>query len=68
LIVATRRYFKRVDNTWIKFTKNYAVLIKKEGEKTITKEPVGTRLFVPLLSEFEKWGFKKLFSMAPEVL
>jgi len=38
-------------------------LVKEDG-----KEPVGTRVFVPLLAEFDQWGYKKLFSLAPEVL
>jgi large subunit ribosomal protein L14 len=63
LVVATRHYFRRQNNTWIKFSKNYAVLVKKEN-----KEPVGTRVFVPLLVEFDQWGYKKLFSQASEVL
>jgi len=49
LIVATRHYFRRQNNSWIKFSKNYAVLVKKDS-----KEPVGTRVFVPLLSEFDQ--------------
>jgi len=63
LVVATRRYFHRLNNTWVKFSKNYAVLVKKES-----KEPIGTRVFVPLLAEFDEWGYKKVFSLAPEVL
>ena len=63
LVVTTRRYFHRLNNTWIKFSKNYAVLVKKES-----KEPIGTRVFVPLLAEFDEWGYKKVFSLAPEVL
>jgi len=63
LVVATRKYFHRHSNSWIKFSKNYAVLVKKEN-----KEPVGTRIFVPLLAEFDEWGYKKVFSLAPEVL
>jgi large subunit ribosomal protein L14 len=49
LIVTTRKYFHRRKNTWIKFSKNYAVLVKKEN-----KDPVGTRVLVPLLAEFDK--------------
>lgn len=63
LIVTTRKYFHRRNNVWVKFSKNYAVLVKKE-----TKEPIGTRIFVPLLTEFDEWGYKKVFSLAPEVL
>ena len=49
LIVATRQRFRRHNNTWIKFSKNYGVLVKKES-----KEPIGTRVFVPLLTEFDE--------------
>ena len=63
VIVATKNHFRRQNNTWIKFSKNYAVLVKEDG-----KEPVGTRVFVPLLAEFDQWGYKKLFSLAPEIL
>ncbi|WNE39967.1 MAG: 50S ribosomal protein L14 [Mycoplasmataceae bacterium] len=63
VVVATRRHFRRQNNTWVKFSKNYAILVKEDG-----KEPIGTRVFVPLLSEFDQWGYKKLFSLAPEIL
>ncbi|CFW93088.1 50S ribosomal protein L14 [endosymbiont DhMRE of Dentiscutata heterogama] len=79
LVVATRRYFHRQNNTWIKFSKNYAVLVKKErkikdeGKKKrkiikVVKEPVGTRVFVPILAEFDQWGYNKILSLAPEIL
>lgn len=63
LIVTTRCQFRRCNNSWIKFSKNSAVLVKEKG-----KEPVGTRILVPLLAEFDEWGYKKIFSLAPEVL
>ena len=63
VVVATRRHFRRQNNTWVKFSKNYAILVKEDG-----KEPIGTRVFVPLLSEFDQWGYKKIFSLAPEIL
>ncbi|MDR1670105.1 MAG: 50S ribosomal protein L14 [Spiroplasmataceae bacterium] len=63
VVVATRRHFRRQNNTWVKFSKNYAILVKEDG-----KEPIGTRVFVPLLAEFDQWGYKKIFSLAPEIL
>lgn len=63
VVVTTRRHFRRQNNTWVKFSKNYAILVKEDG-----KEPIGTRVFVPLLSEFDQWGYKKIFSLAPEIL
>ncbi|WNE41066.1 MAG: 50S ribosomal protein L14 [Mycoplasmataceae bacterium] len=63
VVVATKRHFHRQNNTWVKFSKNYAILVKEDG-----KEPIGTRVFVPLLAEFDQWGYKKIFSLAPEIL
>ena|ERR1043166_9522996 len=33
LVVNTRRCFRRQNNTWIKFSKNYAVLVEKKKDK-----------------------------------
>ena len=69
LIVATKKHFHRQNNTWIKFSKNYAVLVKKEN-----KEPVGTRVFVPLTAPLERqWQargkkYKSFLSLAPKIL
>ena len=63
LVITSKKHFRRQNNTWIKFSKNYAVLVKKEN-----KEPVGTRIFASLLAEFDQWSYKKVFSLAPEVL
>jgi large subunit ribosomal protein L14 len=65
LIVTTRRYFRRQNNTWIRFSKNYAVLVKRESKEI---KPVGSQIFVPLLAEFAQWGYKEVFSLAREVL
>jgi large subunit ribosomal protein L14 len=51
LVVTTRRYFRRQNNTWVKFSKNYAVLVKRESNEI---KPIGTRIFVPLLAEFDQ--------------
>lgn len=47
IIVNDKKGFARPDGSHIKFSKNYAVLIKKED-----KQPIGTRIFVPILREF----------------
>jgi large subunit ribosomal protein L14 len=61
LVVSTRSYFRRANNSLIKFNKNCAVIIDK-------KEPVGTRVFVPLLAEFAQWGYEKFLSQTQEIL
>ncbi|MCE8167848.1 MAG: uL14 family ribosomal protein [Candidatus Moeniiplasma glomeromycotorum] len=67
VVVTMRGWFHRQNNTWIRFSKNCAVIIeKKEGKKWT---PIAiTRIFVPLLCEFDQWGYKKILSLAPEIL
>jgi len=58
--------FSNEGNQWrdskIKFDKNAAVLLTKEGE------PVGTRIFGPVTRELRARKFTKIISLAPEVL
>ena len=46
----------------IRFDKNAAVLINKDGE------PIGTRIFGPVTRELRAKKFMKIISLAPEVL
>lgn len=70
LIVRTRKETRRRDGSYIRFDENAGVLVNKE-----TGEPKGTRIFGPIpreireraLGEFED-GFKKILSLAPEVI
>lgn len=63
LIVSTKNNFCRPNGKgYIKFSKNCAVLVEKN-----TRNPLGTRIFVPLLLEFSAWN-KSLFSMASDIL
>lgn len=63
LIVNTRKGFTRKDGTTIKFSANYAVIVKVED-----KNYLGTRIFVPIIREFDEWGHKKILSLAPEIV
>lgn len=63
LIVNTKKGFRRKDGTLIKFSENYAVIVKV-GDRAY----MGTRIFVPILREFDEWGHKKILSLAPEVV
>jgi large subunit ribosomal protein L14 len=67
LVVTTRRYFHRQNDTWIRFSENCAVIVEKKEDKKWLPIIV-TRVFVPLLAEFSQWGHQKIFSLAPEVL
>ena len=70
VIVRLRKEIRRKDGSYIRFDENAGVLVAKE-----TGEPKGTRIFGPIpreirekaLGNFED-GFKKIVSLAPEVI
>ncbi|AFX98428.1 Ribosomal protein L14 [Candidatus Endolissoclinum faulkneri L2] len=62
VIVRTAKEIRRSDGTAIRFDKNAAVLINKQGE------PIGTRIFGPVTRELRAKKFMKIISLAPEVL
>jgi len=62
VIVRTTKEFSRMDGTYIRFDKNSAVLINKDGD------PIGTRVFGPVARELRVKNFMKIISLAPEVL
>ena len=62
VIVRTAKEIKREDGSAIRFDRNAAVLINKQGE------PIGTRIFGPVTRELRGKKFMKIISLAPEVL
>jgi len=62
VIVRTRKDIQRVDGTTIRFDSNAAVLINKQNE------PIGTRIFGPVVRELRSAQHMKIISLAPEVL
>ena len=62
VIVRTAYPVRRVDGTAIRFDNNAAVLINKQGE------PIGTRIFGPVVRELRARKYMKIISLAPEVL
>lgn len=62
VIVRTKKEMKRMDDTWVKFDDNAAVILSNTGE------PIGTRIFGPVARELRNQGFMKIISLAPEVL
>lgn len=70
VIVRLRKEIRRKDGSYIRFDENAGVLVDKESG-----EPKGTRIFGPIpreirekaLGEYED-GFKKIVSLAPEVI
>ena len=62
VIVRTAQPVRRPDGSSIRFDRNAAVLINKQGE------PIGTRIFGPVTRELRAKKFMKIISLAPEVL
>lgn len=62
VIVRTAKDIRRSDGSVIRFDRNAAVLINKQGE------PIGTRIFGPVTRELRGKGYMKIVSLAPEVL
>ena len=62
VIVRTRKEVRRADGSVIRFDTNAAVLVGKN------EEPIGTRIFGPVVRELRAKNFMKIISLAPEVL
>ena len=62
VIVRTAKEIRRNDGSAIRFDRNAAVLINKQGE------PIGTRIFGQVTRELRAKRFMKIISLAPEVL
>ncbi len=63
LITGTKNKISRRDGSSIRLSKNCGVVVNKA-----TKEPVGTRIFAPVLREIKDLGYSKIVSLAPEVI
>ncbi len=70
LIVRTRKEMRRKDGSYIRFDENAGVLVNKDSG-----EPKGTRIFGPIPREIREKaigdyedGYKKIVSLAPEVI
>ena len=62
VIVRTTKPMRRKDGSYIKFDDNAVVIISKEGI------PKGTRIFGPVARELREKGYRKIISLAPDVL
>ncbi|MCS6931530.1 MAG: 50S ribosomal protein L14 [Acetobacteraceae bacterium] len=62
VIVRTAYPVRRSDGSAIRFDSNAAVLINKQNE------PIGTRIFGPVVRELRARKYMKIISLAPEVL
>ena len=62
VIVRTAKEVRRADGTAIRFDRNAAVLVNRQDE------PIGTRIFGPVVRELRAKRHMKIISLAPEVL
>ena len=62
VVVRVRKDIRRPDGSVIRFDRNAAVLINNQSE------PVGTRIFGPVVRELRAKKHMKIISLAPEVL
>lgn len=63
VVVRTRKETRRPNGTYIRFSDNAGIIIDKKS-----KELKGTRVFGPIPRELRELGYKKIVSLAPEVL
>ena len=62
VVVRTAKGVRRNDGSLIRFDGNAAVLVNAQGE------PIGTRIFGPVVRELRAKKYMKIISLAPEVL
>ena len=62
VVVRTAKETRRKDGSYIRFEDNAAVLINQQGE------PRGTLIFRPVGRELREKKYRKIVSLAPEVL
>jgi large subunit ribosomal protein L14 len=62
VVVRTAKEVRREDGSSIRFDRNAAVIINNN------MEPIGTRIFGPVVRELRAKNFMKIISLAPEVL
>jgi large subunit ribosomal protein L14 len=62
VVVRTRHKTRRPDGSYVRFDRNAAVTISKEGD------PVGTRIFGAVARELRDKNFMKIVSLAAEVV
>jgi len=62
VVVRVAKELQRDDGSVIRFDRNAAVILNNN------KEPIGTRIFGPVVRELRHMNFMKIVSLAPEVL
>jgi large subunit ribosomal protein L14 len=62
IVIRTAKEVKRPDGSYVRFDDNAAVIVDKEGN------PLGTRVFGPVAREIKERGYKKIVSLAQELV
>ena len=62
VIVRTKKEYRRIDGSFIRFDENACVIIGEDNN------PRGTRIFGPVARELRDKQFMRVVSLAPEVL
>ena len=62
VVVRTKKEYRRLDGSYIRFDDNAAVLVNDD------KEPTGTRIFGPVARELREKQYMRIISLAPEVV
>ena len=63
VVVRQKKPFRRVDGSYVSFSENAVVVVDRKK-----KEPQATRIFGPVPRELERAGYRRITSMAPEVV
>ena len=63
VVVRQRQPFRRSDGSYIRFDENAVVIIEKGKQ-----DPIAGRVFGPIPREIAELGFKKIASLAPEIV
>ena len=63
VVVRQKKPYRRSDGSYVSFSENAVVIVDRKK-----KEPQATRIFGPVPRELEKTGYRKIASLAPEVV
>ena len=62
VLVRSKKEYRRLDGSYIRFDENAAVIIDNANN------PKGTRIFGPVARELREKNFMKIISLSPEVI
>ncbi|MDE0243138.1 MAG: 50S ribosomal protein L14 [Candidatus Kaiserbacteria bacterium] len=63
VVVRQKKPYRRKDGSYISFSENAVVIVDRKK-----KEPLSTRIFGPVPRELDAKGYRRVVSMAPEVV